>query len=580
MTGGGARAVVRWPQQGGWLGFEEPLEILQAEAAAGVPALLDRIDRQARHGRWAVGYVAYEAAAAFDPALTTLAPAPGVPLAWFAVFEAPRPLPRLPDAAPFVPPGWQPELDRQGYLARVERIRNWIARGDTYQTNLTYRLRGSLTGDPWALFAALCTTQPVDYACFLETETWALASASPELFFELEDREIVCRPMKGTRPRGRTLAEDDERMRELRESTKDRAENLMIVDMVRNDLGRIASPGSIVVDSLFDLERYATVWQMTSRIRAVTGAGLREIFTALFPSASVTGAPKIRTMRIISDLEVSPRGVYTGAIGIITPQRRFRFNVAIRTAWIDRRSGRGEYGVGGGVVWDSSAEEEHAECAAKAVALTRPRPRFSLLETLLWVPGRGYTLLDRHLDRLAESAAYFGFPLDLDATRALLADRAPRSATGRLRARLLLSAAGELSVECHDLVPVPEPWNVELAVEAIDPEDPFLFHKTTHRETYERLRRAAPEADDVVLWNPRGELTESTRANLAVRRDGGWLTPPVECGLLAGTCRADLLASGELREERIGISELESAEEIRLLNSLRGWIRVTIRPRR
>jgi para-aminobenzoate synthetase/4-amino-4-deoxychorismate lyase len=593
-----ALAVVRWPERaalfdgaGGadWLAFTEPLAVLEAKTVEAVPALLDRVESETAAGRWAVGFVAYEAAGAFDPAFPTLAPSPtrpapphgsaqAGPLAWFSLFDRPRPLqlPAPPEVAGAAA-DWQPELTRADYLDRVRRIRAWIARGDTYQTNLTYRLRCLLEGDPWTLFTGLCTTQPVDYACYLETDSWAVCSASPELFFELEERKISCRPMKGTRPRGRTVAEDAEARRALESSPKDRAENLMIVDMVRNDLGRICDPASVAVRGLFGIERYATVWQMTSEVHGTTGVGLAEIFAALFPSASITGAPKVRTMQIIGELETSPRGVYTGAVGVVAPGRHSRFSVAIRTAFVDRTSGQAEYGVGGGIVWDSSAADEHAESRAKAVALARPRPSFSLLETLLWDPPEGLFLLDRHLERLAASAGYFGFPFDSEEARRRLQGEKQATWSRRRRFRLLLSPAGLLTVESEALAEIPEPWRVVAATHPIDPSDPFLFHKTTHRRAYDERRSASPEADDVLLWNPDGELTESTRANLAVRRGGVWVTPPVECGLLAGTFRAGLLERGELREERILLSELESAEEIRLINSVRGWIRVELR---
>ncbi len=297
-----ALAVVRWPERaalfdgaGGadWLAFTEPLAVLEAKTVEAVPALLDRVESETAAGRWAVGFVAYEAAGAFDPAFPTLAPSPtrpapphgsaqAGPLAWFSLFDRPRPLqlPAPPEVAGAAA-DWQPELTRADYLDRVRRIRAWIARGDTYQTNLTYRLRCLLEGDPWTLFTGLCTTQPVDYACYLETDSWAVCSASPELFFELEERKISCRPMKGTRPRGRTVAEDAEARRALESSPKDRAENLMIVDMVRNDLGRICDPASVAVRGLFGIERYATVWQMTSEVHGTTG--LRVVDASVFP---------------------------------------------------------------------------------------------------------------------------------------------------------------------------------------------------------------------------------------------------------------------------------------------------------
>ncbi|HEX6200326.1 MAG TPA: anthranilate synthase component I family protein, partial [Thermoanaerobaculia bacterium] len=399
---------------GPWWRFADPEAVLRAVRAEEAPALLREVEAATAGGLWAVGFVAYEAAAGFDRALVTHGPAPegapAVPAAWFALFAAPRAEAALPwpPGGPLPPPALRPTLSDAAYLAGVEAIRAAIARGDTYQANLTYRLRGSLAGgpDPLALFAALDRSQPSAYAAYLELGGQAVCSVSPELFFERRGRRLLCRPMKGTAPRGRTAAEDRELAAALRRSPKERAENLMIVDMVRNDLGRIARPGSVAVRSLFDVARYPTVHQMTSDVEAESGAGLAEVFGALFPSASVTGAPKVRTMEILAGLETSRRGVYTGAVGYVAPGGDARFNVAIRTAWIDRgarapwagEAGDGpeaadapgtggpwlEYGTGGGIVWDSVPERELAETRTKALILTAGRVEpFRLLETLL-----------------------------------------------------------------------------------------------------------------------------------------------------------------------------------------------------
>ena len=597
---------------GPWWRFAAPKAVLRAERAEEVPALLREVEAATAAGLWAVGFVAYEAAAGFDPALVTRGAAAGgeaaVPPAWFALFAEPRPEegPRPAAAGALPAPRLRPTLSDAAYLAGVEAIRAAIARGDTYQANLSYRLRGSLAGgpEPPALFAALDRSQPSPYAAYLELGRQAVCSVSPELFFERRGPHLLCRPMKGTAPRGRTAAEDRELAATLRRSPKERAENLMIVDMVRNDLGRIARPGSVSVRSLFDVTRYPTVHQMTSDVEAETGAGLAEVFGALFPSASVTGAPKVRTMEILAGLETSPRGVYTGAVGWVAPGGDARFNVAIRTAWIDRgarapwaeaaeapgdEGGGGpwlEYGIGGGIVWDSVPERELAETRTKALVLTAGRVEpFRLLETLLWRPGAGYVLLERHLERLAGSAEYFEFPLDLGEVERRLAelDRSlrGRGATGetgprRHRVRLLVDPAGAVSVEASPLERTRRPWRVALAAEPVDPGDPFLRHKTTRREVYERAlaeaRRRRPGLDDVLLRSPAGELTESTLANLVLRLDGELLTPPAGAGLLPGTLRAELLARGRIREATLTLADLARADGVYLINSLRGWI--------
>jgi para-aminobenzoate synthetase/4-amino-4-deoxychorismate lyase len=393
--------------------------------------------------------------------------------------------------------------------------------------------------------------------------------------------------MKGTAPRGRTLAEDRYRAAALQASAKQRAENVMIVDMVRNDLGRVAEIGSIDVAELFAVERYPTVWQMTSRITAKTGASLPAIFEALFPPASVTGAPKIRTAEIIRELERAPRGVYTGAIGHIAPGGDARFSVAIRTATIDRARGVLHFAVGSGIVWDSEAEQEHEECLLKAAVLGRRSVPFELLETLRWTPGGGFFLLDRHLERLRDSAEYFGFECPLDEIRAGL-DAAVRSAGNPsmpFRARLLLGRDGSVRTEVsplqrpHSAGPAEagafhEPGALlaaRLAREPIDENDVFLFHKTTNRRVYEEARFSEPECDEVILWNTRGQVTEATTANVVVERDGLRVTPPVSCGLLGGTFRAELLARGEIAERVITTAELLTARRVWLVNSVHEW---------
>jgi para-aminobenzoate synthetase/4-amino-4-deoxychorismate lyase len=591
---------------GPWWRFAAPEALLRAVRAEEVPGLLREVEAAVAGGLWAVGFVAYEAAAGFDRALVTHGPAPAgalaVPAAWFALFAAPRVEESLPEAhGGAFPVPVLATLSDAAYLAGVEAIRAAIGRGDTYQANLTYRLRGSLAGgpDPLALFAALARSQPSPYAAFLELGVEAVCSVSPELFFERRGRRLLCRPMKGTAPRGRTTPEDRELAGALRSSPKERAENLMIVDMVRNDLGRIARPGSVRVRSLFDVARYPTVHQMTSDVEAESGAGLAEVFGALFPSASVTGAPKVRTMEILAGLETSPRGVYTGAVGYVAPGGDARFNVAIRTAWIDRRARAPwaggtcdggpwlEYGTGGGVVWDSVPERELAETRTKALVLTAGRGEpFRLLETLLWRPGSGFALLRRHLARLADSAGYFDFPLDRGEVERRLEelDRRLRGDGGRRRrrVRLLVDASGGVFLEAASLERTRRPWRVAPAGEPVDPADRFLFHKTTRREVYERAlaagRRIHPGLDDVLLWNPAGELTESTVANLVLRLDGELVTPPAGAGILPGTLRAELLARGRIRERSLTRGDLARADGVYLVNSLRGWIPARLVP--
>ncbi|MCX7924998.1 MAG: aminodeoxychorismate synthase component I [Fimbriimonadales bacterium] len=573
-----------------WLLGECPQGIIVARRPSEVLPALAEVGRATQQGLSAVGFVAYEAAHGFDKAFP--ASQAGTPLVWFALFErltehGERFLPALIGSAPESAPyhlEWTATLTQSDYQRALQRIRAYIEAGDVYQVNYSFRLHAPFEGDPLALFGQLYRAQPVPYAAYIDTGEHVILSMSPELFFALNGEYIVSRPMKGTAPRGLTLEDDMRQAQALRCSEKNRAENLMIVDMARNDLGRLAKTGSVCAPSLFETERYTTLWQMTSTVEARTDAPLTEIFRAMFPAASITGAPKIRATQIIHELETTPRGVYTGAVGVVLPDRRAQFNVAIRTLHYHRGSRSLEYGVGSGVVWDSDVQGEYHECLTKAQVLLRPRPEFELLETLLWRAGRGYFLLEKHLQRLRRSAEYFGFKVDMESVRELLrtAPAAPHSPFMRLRCRLLVNRSGEARLECAPLEPKPRVWRVALAPEPVDPREVFLYHKTTHRQVYEKARAAHPGYDDVILWNSHGAITESTIANVVVKMNGRLYTPPVSCGLLAGVYRAHLLERGKIEERVIAVDELTQAEAIYLINSVRGWVRVWLegtRPR-
>ena len=560
---------------GAWWRFAAPRGAFAAAGPAEVPALLAEVERATARGLWAVGFVAYEAAPGFDRALTVAGP-PASPVAAFGLFDAPEPTaaPGATEARAAVT-GLAPALGAAEHAAAVAEVRAAIARGDTYQVNLTFPLRGRLEGSPEALFAALAPAARAPYAAFLDLGARAIVSLSPELFFERDAGRLRMRPMKGTRRRGRFAEEDAGRAAELAGAEKDRAENLMIVDMARNDLGRLARPGSVEVARLFDLERYPTVWQMTSTVTASSDAALPEIFAALFPCASVTGAPKAATMRAIAALERRPRGLYCGAIGYVAPGRRARFSVAIRTAEIERASGALVYGVGSGVVWDSHAGEEWRECLAKGAALEVVEP-FRLFETMLHHPRRGTLRRDRHLARLAASAAHFGFALDAAGARAALEAATRGLGPGLQRVRLELAQDGAVAVSTAPFPRERRGWTVALAGEPVDAADPFLFHKTTRRGVYDRALAAARArgADEPLLANRAGELTEGARTNLVVEIGGRRFTPARECGLLAGVFRAGLLARGRVEERVLTRADLSRASRLWMVNALRGWIPV------
>jgi len=553
----------------GWRRFSRPTAVLTAHDASEVVPLLAEVESAAARGLFAVGFVAYEASSAFDRALVTQRPA--TPLARFALFETCVEVDDLPEVPPLPPLDWAPEVDEATYAQRVRQIREFIAAGDTYQVNFTLRLRAADSGiDPYALFRQMNSCRRTGYAFFWQDEDLAIAGASPECFFELDGSTILSRPMKGTAPRGRTTSEDTEIAARLAASEKDRAENLMILDMVRNDLGRIATVGSVRTEDVFHIERYATVHQMTSTARAETQASLAEIFAALFPAASMTGAPKARTMEIIRDLEASPRSVYSGCMGVVGPGRRASFGVAIRTAVLDRTKDEWTYGVGGGIVWDSTPEAEAAEWRTKAaIVLQPPQPDFSLLSTTRWTPEDGYFLLERHLERLADSARYYDWNISLDRVRSALEDYAARL-TGPRRIRLTVDRRGAIEIEDFVLPVWPDFPRVALAPEPVESSFPQLFHKLDRRALYDQMRASRPDVDEVILFNEAGEITEGTYSNVLVRVGENMWTTPISCGLVPGVYRAELLAKGEVRERVIGVEELATADEIRLINSVRG----------
>lgn len=551
--------------------FRNPRHIVTAHRVEDVcPALLD-VERHVAQGLTAAGYLAYEAAPAFDPALRTHSPGDH-PLLWFGLYEdsceAPLPAPHDTPALP-----WQPMLDAATHACALERIRELIAAGDTYQVNYTFPLRAPWQGDALHYFAALHAAQPTPLAACINTGALQILSLSPELFFTLDGDSLTTRPMKGTRLRGRYPEEDAAIARDLADSAKDQAENVMITDLLRNDLGRIARTGSVSVPGLFTLERYPTVWQLTSTIAAQSNATVPEIFRALFPCGSVTGAPKIRAMEIIRALEPEPRGVYCGAIGWWAPGRRASFNVAIRTLTIDTAKGEAAYHTGSGITWDSRADEEYAECLQKTLLLTQQHAPFELLETLLF--DKGYRLLDRHLDRIAASADYFGIPFDRASASAAL-NQAVSDISEPRRVRLLWSQQGIPRVEVHSLSPAPQYLKVRVATRPVDSRDIFLFHKTTRRDVYTTTLQEHPDCDEVLLYNERDELTEGCYGNVVVTLDGRDYTPPVYCGLLAGCERAELLAQGILEERVIQRHDLHRADRIRLINSVRGLMDVDL----
>jgi para-aminobenzoate synthetase / 4-amino-4-deoxychorismate lyase len=557
----------------GMLRFEQPHEIIEASAANEVPAALAALERARAEGRHLAGWFSYELGYALAPQLQSLVWPEARPLLWFGIFDAPTLVQRGDVAArgrAYAGPLMH-EWDEQAYAERFARVIGHIEAGNLYQANLSFRSRFTFRGEPLALYLALRDAAQAPYGGYIDTGEYQILSVSPELFFEIAaSGEIIVRPMKGTAARGADAHADAEAGAALSASDKNRAENLMIVDLMRNDLGRVARTGSVRVPELFALETYPTLHTLVSTVAAeLKTTQLAPLLTALFPAGSVTGAPKLRALQILRELEVSPRGVYCGALGYFAPNGAARFNVAIRTVLID---GEGTLGSGGAVVTDSTAQAEYRECLLKQRYFEAVRRPLNLIETLRWEGG--FLRLELHLKRLERSARFFSLRCERSAILAAL-EAAVRDATQPLRVRLLLRESGALEVSTSPLEPPPGQWRVAISPERIDSADVLLAHKTDWRDLYDgeyaRLR-AALKVDEVLFLNERGELTEGSRSSLFVRQGGRLLTPALAGGLLDGVLRRTLIAEGKCEEGVLTLEDLRSAEAVWLGSSLRGLI--------
>lgn len=554
--------------------FGEPRHTLVAHHPKEVSIVLNAAHQHAKEGHWCVGFVAFEAAVAFDAAFELHATANDTlaPLAWFAVYDG---------AASWLPSQelkswqltpWESSLTPTNFANQVTRIHQAIADGEVYQINLTSPLESRFEGDGLTLFEALCRAQPGSYAAYLNLGEMQVLSVSPELFFDWREGQILSRPMKGTAARGQSEQQDLAMAKNLRDSSKEQAENLMIVDLIRNDISRIALPFSVKVENLFALQAWPTIWQMTSDVRAQTRPGitLADVFGALFPCGSVTGAPKVRAMHWIKQLEAQPRGVYCGAIGVLQPGGAATFNVAIRTVTLHGNTAR--CGIGSGITADATASGEWQEWRNKQSFLRRCEAPFELLETLGLQDGQ-YPHLTWHLARLQEAAAHFAYPLDLPLVNQRLTALAQEHPLGTWRARLCCDAVGGVMVQASALPTTTVPVRVQLANRSmLDAQSEFVRFKTTRRSHYEVFAPSRADVFDTLLFNEAGELTEFTRGNVAVLLDGQWITPHLDCGLLPGVGRAVALRELKMVEGRVQRTELARAQGLAFINSLRGWL--------
>jgi len=556
--------------------FDQPLQTLVAQTPEQVKPVLDAAQAQAQSGRWCVGYVRYEAASAFDSALCSHV-GEG-PLAWFGVFDKPLPWPSPASATENTQVEWHSSLQRSKFDANIARIHQAIGAGELYQLNYTAPWHGNFSGAAQELFERLLLAQPNGYAAYIDTGDEQLLSVSPELFFDWQDGHILTRPMKGTTARTGIAQEDDALALAMQHSAKERAENVMIVDLLRNDLSRVAEPFSVQVPRLFAVQRLPTVQQMVSDVTARTRAGttLADVFSALFPCGSITGAPKVQAMRMIRALEPTPRGVYCGAIGVLRPGGHATFNVAIRTVTLKGK--QATCGIGSGITFEASAAAEWQEWQHKRGFLERARAPFQLLETLRLEQGVLHNLI-AHLARLAGAASHFGYAFGEARVRSALQEQAAQAsyAGGIWRVRLLLDAAGHPEVEIYKQNSTPAPVQLALAATYFEAnQSEFTRFKTSRRDHYDAFAPSDSSIFDTLLYNPKGELTECTRGNIALLLDGQWQTPALRCGLLAGVGRAQLIAQGRLQEAVITLADLPRVQAFAFVNSLRGWVPATL----
>ena len=553
------------PDSGEWLCFSSFEEVFIANHLREVKEVVSAAESASKEGKFVAGFVGYEAAEVFDSAQQTHKPNGVTPLAWFVVSDSPPEKMELPMPDSHFCGKWRPSIKRLDYISAVRQIAEKIAAGDVYQVNLTYPLRAKFAGCPLSFFAGIGARQPSPWRFFAETEEWAVCSASPECFFEHQEGVLRSIPMKGTR-----RAEVGAAAR-LAASVKDRAENLMIVDMLRNDMSKLRNAENVRAEALLEVSEYPTVTQMTSTVACDTNAGLGDILAALFPCASVTGAPKIAAMQTIAKLEKEPRGVYCGACGWIG-EGRARFNVAIRTAVVNKAEGVVEYSVGSGIVADSSAASEWEECRTKAMILHSESPPY-LIETMRVGSDGGVPLLSRHVMRMGKSARYFGIPFN----RREVVDKVRENASPESVLRLCLRADGEVTAETKPLPSSHKPRAL-LSSCHVNSQNILLRHKTSQRRDYELALSTARKQgfDDAVLQNERGEITETCIANIALEINGKLKTPALTSGLLPGTLRAELLDNKKMREAVLYPKDMQRAEKVFRLNAVRGMEEMTV----
>ena len=547
--------------------FTKPIKELKTRNLDQVEALLREVEAYQEKGFYAVGYVSYEAAPAFEKKFAVHpAPLMGEYLLYFTIHQEVETLPFPEDyEAVDLPANWKEEVEAPAYQEAIKIIHHHIRQGDTYQVNYTVQLSQELKEDPLAIYNRLVVEQKAHYNAFIQHDDVSIISISPELFFEQEDRLLTTRPMKGTTRRGLTNQTDLQEAAWLEADPKNRAENMMIVDLLRNDMNRISEIGSEQVTRLCQVEQYSTVWQMTSTIESRLRAevDLVQTFQALFPCGSITGAPKISTMEIIQKTEKGPRGVYCGTIGILLPKGKRIFNVAIRT--LQMQGTKAIYGVGGGITWDSKWEGEYQETKQKSAVLYRQEPRFELLTTGRIHKGE-LTFLEQHLTRLREASRYFAYPYNepklLNELQEELAHVDPSL---DYRCRIALQKNGTIQLTITELTDLPASYlQAQLTEQKLDLATPFTYFKTSQRN------HLATNHREQIFYLPDGSLLETTIGNLILEIEGKLYTPPAHLPLLDGIYRCHLLETQQVEEKLLTLNDLKNADRIYACNALRG----------
>ncbi|MFC1624413.1 aminodeoxychorismate synthase component I [Candidatus Omnitrophota bacterium] len=542
-------------------------------------------------GFHAAGFISYEAGYVFEDSFKGYKDAgSNFPLIWFGIYKDPVTLRHREKIdifrhkdMPYSIEDLRANISRSRYVYNIKRIKDLIRRGDTYQVNYTFKYRFGFCGSPFSFYEDLKAKQSVSYSAFIKTPEHSILSLSPELFFRKDKHHMEVRPMKGTIDRGRDSEEDRRNMKTLEESLKNRSENVMIVDLLRNDLGRVSRSGSVKTKKLFTVEQYETLLQMISIVKSSLKkeVALYDLFKAIFPSGSVTGAPKINTMKIINSLEKRPRHIYTGGIGFFAPKGKAVFNVAIRTVLIDHKTKKGEMGVGSGIVYDSDPYKEFEECKLKANFITQKRKFFGLIETILWRPGKGYFLLRHHLGRLALSARYFDFKFDKKLIiRKLKSLERSFENDSDYKVRLLLHKDGRLESDFTTLDKKMRSAKVRFSDKRTSSRDMFLYHKTTNRNLYDQEYEKWQKKGyfDIIFTNEKDQVTEGAISNIIIKKNRSYYTPPLECGLLNGVFRRHLLEKRTfpIREKILYIGDIRKADEIYMINSVRGMVKVAL----